>query len=98
MPSVKKISYEDKDNVLKELKSFEKNAIKEDVQTACVITKDGEVFKCFGTVDRVFPDSDLKDKLKGASVTHNHPITETVYSFSEDDVTLFLEYKLEILR
>ena len=42
--------------------------------------------------------SDLKDKLKGASVTYNHPITETVYSFSEDDVTLFLEYKLEILR
>ena len=95
---LKKISYEDKDNVLKELKSFEKNAIKEDIETACVITKDGEVFKCFGTADRVFPDSDLKDKLKGASVTHNHPISETEYSFSENDLRLFIKYELEILR
>ncbi len=95
---LKKINYEDKDNVLKELKSFEKNAIKEDIETACVITKDGEVFKCFGTVDRVFPDSDLKDKLKGASVTHNHPISETEFSFSGDDFDLFIEYELEVLR
>ena len=71
---------------------------KEDIETACVITKDGEVFKCFGTADRVFPDSDLKDKLKGASVTHNHPISETEYSFSENDLRLFIKYELEILR
>ncbi len=80
------------------MKSFEKNAIKENIETACVITKDGEVFKCFGTVNRVFPDSDLKDKLKGASVTHNHPISETEYSFSGDDFDLFIEYELEVLR
>ena len=75
-----------------------KNAIKEDIETACVITKDGEVFKCFGTADRVFPDSDLKDKLKGALVTHNHPISETEYSFSEVDLKLFIDYSLEVLR
>ena len=82
----------------KELQEFEKNAIKESVETACVITKDGEVFKCFGVNDRVFPDFDLGDKLIGASVSHNHPINETAYSFSQADLSLFLDYDLDVLR
>lgn len=80
------------------MKKFEIDAIKESVETACVITKTGEVYKCFGIKDRVFPDFDLGDKLKGASISHNHPIKETVFTFSTDDLTLFLNYDLEVLR
>lgn len=95
---LKSIDYADKKAVKKELQNFEKDAIKESVETACVVTKDGEVFKCFGIEDRVFPDFDLGDKLKGASVTHNHPIEKTTYSFSNADMQLFIEYDLDVLR
>ena len=94
---IKKIDY-NKKAVEKELKNFEKNAINESIETACVVTKDGEVYKCFGIEDRVFPDFDLKDKLIGASVSHNHLITETAYSFSQPDLSLFLDYDLDVLR
>ncbi len=39
---------------------------------AIVITKKGEIWRCYGTENRLFPDSDLSDKLKGAYVTHKH--------------------------
>lgn len=95
---LKIIDYNDKKAVVKELKNFEKNAIKENIETACVVTVKGEVYKCFGIKDRVFPDFDLKEKLKGSSVSHNHPIEETAYTFSTDDLELFIEYELDMLR
>jgi len=95
---LKKIDYGSKKAVRNELKSFEKNAITEAVETACVITTNGEIYKCFGLEDRVFPDYDLKEKLKGASVSHNHTINETAFSFSKDDLRLFMEYGLDVLR
>lgn len=93
-----KIDYSNKNAVKNQLKTFEKDAIKESIETACVITKDGDVYKCFGLNDRVFPDFDLKDKLIGSSVSHNHPIEETTYSFSKDDLGLFMDYNLDVLR
>ncbi len=81
-----------------EIKDFETNAVKEPIETACVITKDGEVYNCYGIKNRVFPDSDLKEKLYGASVSHNHVIDETTYSFSGDDLDMFMMYDLELLR
>ena len=95
---LKTIDYSEKEVVQKELKDFEKDAITESIETACVVTANGEVYICFGVEDRVFPDYDLGDKLKGASVSHNHPIDETVFSFSKDDLQLFIEYDLDVLR
>lgn len=80
------------------LREFEKSAVNEKIETACVITTDGTVYKCYGIKDRVFPDSDLGDKLIGAFVTHNHPISETSYTFSPDDIALFMNYNLGTLR
>ena len=92
------IDYADKAAVNKVLTEFEKSAIIEPIETACVITRGGKVYKCFGTKDQVFPNFDLKDELIGATVSHNHPISETSYSFSENDFSLFQEYKLDVLR
>lgn len=92
------VDFNDTAAVNKILTEFEKSAIMEPVETACVITKDGKVYKCFGTKNRVFPDTDLGDELIGAKVSHNHPIAETSYSFSEDDLLLFIEYQLELLH
>ena len=81
-----------------ELEDFEKWAVKSKVENACVITKDGEVYYCFGVPDGVYPSYDLGDKLYGAIVSHNHPDNETEYSFSGDDYGLFYQYRLIRLR
>lgn len=95
---VKIIDYKDKKAVFDTLTEFEKHAIMDDVETACVVTRDGKVYKCFGVKDRVFPDFDLGDDLFGATVSHNHPITETSFTFSKDDFDLFQRYNLDVLR
>ena len=95
---IKTIDRKNKKAVKKEISTFETDAIKQSIETACVITTDGEVYYCYGVEDRVFPDYDLKDKLQGATISHNHPIKETTYSFSADDLSLFNEYNLDILR
>lgn len=95
---LKTIDFTDKKAVVETLTEFEKNAIMDDVETACVVTKSGKVYKCFGVKDRVFPDFDLKDELIGSIVSHNHPITETDFSFSNDDFKMFQKYNIELLR
>lgn len=95
---LKKIDYKDKKKIMEELTNFEKSAINESVEKACVITKNGEVFICSGTEDQVFPDFDLGEKLIGATVSHNHLITKTDYTFSDADLFLFEKYKMDVLR
>lgn len=41
---------------------------------------------------------DLNEKLRGAIISHNHPMSETGYTFSDVDMQLFMDYELEILR
>ena len=62
----------------------------EKIENAIVITKDGEVWHCFGIANRVFPDDDLGDKLYGAYVTHSHPIEETAYRVSAVMIMTYL--------
>ena len=51
----------------------------------CIIASNGDVYKCFGTNNRVFPDIDLGERLYGVIASHNHPIDETASSFSSAD-------------
>ena len=95
---LKRIDTSDENVILSELRKYEDAIATEKIENAIVITKDGEVWHCFGIANRVFPDDDLGDKLYGAYVTHSHPIEETEYSFSEDDYKLFERYKLPLLR
>lgn len=95
---VKNIDYKDKEAVRDAVIEYEAGAVSESIETAYVITSKGEVFMCYGTKDRVFPDFDLKEKVYGATISHNHPIEETEHSFSKDDLHLFMQYNLDILR
>lgn len=95
---IKKIDINDNAAIERELKDFEINAVGKDYETACVITKSGEVYHCFGVKDEVYPDADLHDKLRGAIVSHNHVATETEYSFGNSDLSLFEKYELQRLR
>lgn len=63
-------------------------------ENAVCITRDGSIFHCQGVAGAVYPDFDLGEELAGAYVTHNHPISETHFSFSASDISLFMEYRL----
>ncbi|MCM1308052.1 MAG: phage minor capsid protein [Butyrivibrio sp.] len=92
------IDFNDATAVKKVFADFESAAVREEIETACVVTKDGVVYKCYGISDRIFPDADLGDKLIGAKMSHNHPAEKTEYSFSSADLSLFMDYKLDLLR
>ena len=93
-----KIDISDADAIENTLNEFEKRNVNKENENACVITKTGEIYRCYGTENRVFPDADLKDKLIGAIVSHNHPSNYTEFSFSKADFELFNDYQLEVLR
>ena len=64
----------------------------------CIITSNGDVYKCFGINDRVFHDTDLGEKLYGVIVSRNLPIDETASSFSSADRYMFSHFNLISLR
>ncbi|MCL2321894.1 MAG: hypothetical protein FWC47_07285 [Oscillospiraceae bacterium] len=93
------IDFNNKEAVQNKLKQYEEIIVDESIENAIVITKNGEVYRCYGALNRVYPDIDLGDKLYGASVTHNHPECSIgEYTFSDADINLYLEYKLDVLR
>lgn len=95
---IKSIPVWDVRAIAKELDAFDEKAVALDHEEALVILKTGEVYRCTGTLDHVFPDYDLGERLRGAYITHNHVATETLWTFSTDDMRLFLQYDLEELR
>ncbi len=90
---VKSIDTANSEEIQKVLDDFQNEVIDEKFEHACIITKSGEVYRTYGTSNNVKIEA-LGDKLIGATVSHNHPITETAYSFSNDDVSTF--YKNQI--
>jgi len=94
-----KIDSSDVDMVFSKLKEYEKIISNSAIENAIVITTDGSIIQCFGTLNGVYPEVDLGEKLIGAWVTHNHPIgSANEYSFSKLDINLFMEYNLKTLR
>lgn len=92
---LEQIDFNDTRLVKSRIRNYTEQIVGDNVkENAVCITKKGEVYHCSGTINRVFPDYDLGDELAGAYVTHNHPISETRFSFSDADISLFMEYKL----
>lgn len=80
------------------LRKYEKQIVNEKVENAIVVTKSGEIYRCVGDLNGVYPE-ELGEKLNGSYVTHNHPIgSDNEYSFSGNDINLFNKYNLAILR
>ena len=96
---LEKVDFSDADMVSSKLKDYEKLIADSPIENAIVITRAGDIKQCFGTLNGVYPDIDLGNELKGAYVTHNHPIgSDNEYSFSAADIGLFADHNLEILR
>ena len=83
------------------LEYFETYIAETSIENAIMITREGEVYHCAGDLNGIplkYFES-IKDKLKGAEITHNNPIgSDNEYSFSDDDISLFKKYKLARLR
>lgn len=95
---LEQIDFSDTKLVKSRVRSYTEQIVMDNTkENAVCITKSGRIYHCSGIIDRVFPDYDLGNELKGAFVTHNHPISETHYSFSYADIFLFMEYDLEEL-
>lgn len=71
---------------------------KSNIENAIVVTKNNEIYQCFGNKNNVWPDIDLPDKLENSIVTHNHLKEKTSFAFSNDDIDFFEKNKLKKLR
>jgi SPP1 gp7 family putative phage head morphogenesis protein len=69
-----------------------------EVENAYVIRPDGEVLTKSGTAEWIGFTEDELAKMKGATVTHNHPTNTTQWSFSREDIELFIESGMKELR
>ena len=69
----------------------------EPIEHAYVILANGKSYRFAGDAGGVDPSA-LGESLKGAIVSHNHPIKATEYSFSKQDVSFFEDFELDTLR
>ena len=89
----------DKKLIKQTLEFFENQIVKSNIENAIIITASNEVYHCTGDKNNINTILELGNKLKGAYVTHNHPAdSDGNYSFSDLDVTLFMDYNLSVLR
>ena len=89
----------DTENRRKILSDYEEKIVDSPIENAIVITKDGKLYHCKGTLNGVYPDVDLGEELRGADMTHNHPPGSTnEWSFSEADRNLYFTWDLNVLR
>ena len=85
-------------NIAKDIfEKYEKDMVKQDYETAIVILQNGEIYKVDGKKGAVNPYV-IGKSLKRAYITHNHPMSETEYTFSNEDLNLFINEDLEYLR
>lgn len=93
------VDFSDKNMVLSEIKKYENVIACSSVENAVAVTKNGDIIRCFGNINGVYPDTDLGSRLIGAYVTHNHPTASAnEFSFSKNDINLFMDNDLEVLR
>ncbi len=93
------IDFKDAVAVKRVLEWAEARIVTAPVENAIIITQAGDIYHCTGGLNTLTTIEELGDKLKGAIVTHNHPVgSDNEYSFSFKDRMLFTDYKLTRLR
>lgn len=76
------------------LKQEEKELVKNNYETACVVLNNGDIYKVKGDSSSVDIYS-IGKSLENSYMYHNHPRNETWCSFSADDVGVFLGDKVK---
>ena len=88
----------DRQSCLDKLRELEKEIEKQDYETAFVITKDGKLYRIDGESASVNINGMGKKSLRNAYMTHNHPASETRYSFSCFDISEAMRNRFAELR
>ncbi len=93
------IAYNNDKAVETRFKTFCEECKGADVESAVVITKDGETYHFTGNPFSVDITA-IGDKLQGAKVIHNHPDSKDYYGdcFSMEDFSTFFKYRLKRLE
>ena len=85
--------------IKKTLEYYEAQIVAAPIEHAIIITAAGEVYHCTGDLNTLDTIVELGEKLRGAYITHNHPVgSDNEYTFSGDDERFFIKYKPAILR
>lgn len=93
---IKTIDVNNRNDVDSVLNDFKKEYGNLQTENAIIISSKGDVYRCFGSKDRVYADSDLPTStLKGCIFIHNHPKDVTSYSFSEDDLNSYKNLEMK---
>lgn len=92
------INIEDKNKIVDILKKYENIIVKQDYETAIVVTNDGNIYKIDGDANGVNFDGLSEKELYKAYVTHNHPLNSTHYSFSKYDISSAINNEFSLLR
>ncbi len=94
------IDFEDKELVHKTLRHFEEQFKDSSIEHNISITADGDVWYVRGTQGQVNPTKIIEQgvSLEGSYSFHNHPVGESRYSFSREDIEFFLTYKEAFAR
>ncbi len=93
---VSKINLKNEDEIKTLLDTFEKEYVAAKEEYALIITQTGDTYKVKGQ-DNFLNIGSMGDIVKGAIITHNHPIKYTEFSFSQDDIDFFQCYELKYL-
>lgn len=94
-----KVDTSNRNKVLSKLKEREQSIVNAQIEHAVIILSDGTLQEYSGDLNGVLNDIDFKGELKGAYVTHNHPLnSNNEYSFSNTDIQFFMDNELEVLR
>lgn len=82
----------------KAVKTYEDTIRHAEVENAYVIRPNGEVYTKGGIEAWISFSEDEVKQMKDAVVTHNHPANVTEWSFSRDDLRLYVESSMKELR
>lgn len=93
-----KMDYNDDKAVSQLFADFRQKALYLEEEKACVVMKDGNVYICHGVGNQVWPEELGEEKLKGAKITHNHPMKYTHYTLDSADINLYNNLELEMLE
>lgn len=93
LEKIDKVNY---NRVREVFSKYEIGMAKLNYETAIVVRADGNVYGVIG--GKNFVNSQVVGDLTGAYITHNHPIGETEFSFSFEDVNSFINNKLTYLK
>lgn len=89
---LKAVDFSDKSAVMREIEQAEQEFSGLSYENNCTITSDGKVWRTSGESNAVNLDGivDAGSSLRGSYSYHNHPDDVTHYSFSADDVAIFV--------